>query len=166
MRVDDLVAKIARRISRDIKAAIDENFETSSYFGKPWTPLKYPRDGKILILHGDLRRSIEVKPQGPRVTIRSSVPYAVIHNNGGTINQVVTPKQRGLFRHRSKENVDEDGRPTDIGVMYKYMAMARKIKITIPPRPFIGNHPELIGIIEQDVKEILKDYTGFKDLLK
>ena len=78
---------------------------------------------------------------GVRLTFGSEVPYAAIHEYGGT--QQVTPKQRRFFWAKAIET-DAD----------KWRAMALSDTLTFPERPYL--RPALDRVIG-DVVEIVED---------
>ena len=108
------------------------------------------------------------------VSIENPVPYAVIHNEGGTIvsNPTITPKMRryawamvyklsGRKRGRkgnraggSKEAIPEEAK--------KWMALALtkktklKIRAKIPKRQFIGESRELIEKVNKEVNDSIQ----------
>lgn len=108
------------------------------------------------------------------VSIENPVPYAVIHNEGGTIvsNPTITPKMRryawamvyklsGRKRSRkgnraggSKEAIPEEAK--------KWMALALtkktklKIRAKIPKRQFIGESRELVEKVNKEVNDSIQ----------
>lgn len=108
------------------------------------------------------------------VSIENPVPYAVIHNEGGTIvsNPTITPKMRryawamvyklsGRKRGRkgnraggSKEAIPEEAK--------KWMALALtkktklKIRAKIPKRQFIGESRELVEKVNKEVNDCIQ----------
>lgn len=93
--------EIRRRILRDIRVdaaqEFDRNFERQSFFGEAWRRRRSPLrgDGHLLVDSGALRRSVRSRSDDTSVTFFSTLPYAVIHNNGGEI--VVTRRMRCFF---------------------------------------------------------------------
>lgn len=66
-----------------------DNFATQSFDKKPWAKRKRDKEpGRaILVKSGRLRRSPRIIASSPTsVTVGTDVPYARIHNDGGTIN--------------------------------------------------------------------------------
>ena len=94
-----------------------------------------------------------------KAKVYNDVPYAAIHNFGGTftIHPAVTPKMRrfGWAKYREaggKDNPEASGK-------WKALALTKKkqlsIKITIPQRQFIGRSAELeTGIWDDLDKEL------------
>ena len=106
----ELEQKVRRFISltlKDISVKLgdefDRNFERQAFFNEQWARRKFNDDESrgLLTREGTLRRSIK---DGVSVTdhdsvvFSSSVPYAAIHNEGGTIT--VTRKMKRYFWYR------------------------------------------------------------------
>ena len=115
--MDKEVAKIMRKILRDIKVDLtdqfDRNFERESFFGEGWARRKSPTrgEGHILVSSGALRRSITSRSDDTSITFYSSLPYAAIHNDGGEIK--VTRRMKSFFWHKYYEAVGGFGRKKD-----------------------------------------------------
>lgn len=112
-----------------------------------WLPAKWrKRRGSLLVDSGRLKRSIRVlKTTKTGVTVGTDVPYAQIHNEGGTINQTLNIKQ-----HTRKRK----------GRTHTVKAHKRKRKFDIPKRQFIGESAILMRrierYVEREIKEALK----------
>lgn len=136
-----------------------ERFTRKNWVGRipePWQANKKPPDwvpqkwrkkrGSILVDSGRLKRSIRViKRSQNSVTIGTDVPYAQIHNEGGTINQTLNIRQHTRKRKGRTETVK---------------AHKRKRKFDIPKRQFIGESAILLRrierYVEREIKEALK----------
>lgn len=170
--MDKEVAKIMRKILRDIKVDLtdqfDRNFETESFFGEGWTRRKSPTrsEGHILVSSGALRRSISSRSDDTSITFYSSLPYAAIHNDGGEIK--VTRRMKNFFWHKYYDAVGGFGRKKDGNLrndkknkrlsteaeFYKAMALMKVgSTVKIPRRRFLGTSPQL----EEGVKKIIED---------
>lgn len=139
-----------------INSAID-NFKSESYFDEKWKPRKDKKNTrKLLVKTGTLQRSPRiVRSQPGLVIVGSDVPYAEIHNNGGTINRAA--RSETFVRNRYKT-----GR---LGKMFGGMGAFRKgttagkgqtykaYSITMPMRKFLGSHPKLKSHLEDVIKE-------------
>ncbi len=102
-----------------------------------WPARSMPEGGGkrgLLVKSGALRRSLTLAVSGASFTISSPLPYAKIHNEGGTLQ--VTKKMRKFFwaqyylatkRKRHQE-----------AARWKGLALMRKGTITIPKRQFMG----------------------------
>ena len=165
----------------------DKNFQREAFFNEKWARRKFNDDDtrNILTKNGTLRTSILSKVEGNKIVFETTVPYAAIHNEGGTI--VVTHKMKMFFRakcyealglkRKSKANLEGKKRVLSDGGFYAWTqkmkltkeaefwrAMALKpidSKIVIPKRQFIGTHPELeaaiFEIAEKNAIKIFKD---------
>ena len=155
----------------------DKNFQREAFFNEKWARRKFNDDDtrNILTGTGSLRKSIHSKVEGTKIIFETTLPYANIHNEGGTITvtvgmkkhfwkmylQIVGSKKpkngtqpfseafqrtkKGKFRNNKKN------RTLNAAAQF-YKAMALKpigSKIVIPKRQFIGNHPELEAAIQE-----------------
>lgn len=180
----DIVKKVARRILKDIKVELgdefDKNFERKAFFNEAWQRRKSPkmggRSGSLLIDTGTLRRSIrsEIDNGGFSIRFFSDLAYAAIHNEGGEI--VVTRRMQSFFWYKYREaqgafgrrkdgtlrQTKKNARLTDEADFWRAMAL-KKVgsTIKIPKRQFLGTSPE----VEQWVRAIIEDNLGeyFKD---
>lgn len=195
----DITKELERKVKRfirltlkdirvDLEEEFDRNFEREAFFNEAWMRRKHNDDESrgLLTQSGKLRHSIkkEATTTDYSVIFTSSVPYAAIHNEGGTIT--VTRRMKKYFWYRyllimgSKRN-RPDKAPlspklqrkkngelsnnkknlelTEEAKFYKYMALKRVgSMITIPKRQFIGMHPE----VERIIREIIE--TNSKEL--
>lgn len=169
-----------KNISVELGDEFDRNFEREAFFNEKWVRRKFNDDESrgLLTREGTLRRSIKdgVSVTGhDSVVFTSSVPYATIHNEGGTIT--VTRKMKKYFWYRyllimgskrsrpdkpkfteklqrKKSGELRDNRKnrelTEEARFCKIMAL-KKVgsKIIIPKRQFIGMHPEVERIIRE-----------------
>lgn len=126
---------------------------------KKWEARKIPRPGStnnqnVLIKDEHLMDSIDYKVEGDSVVIFSDLPYAEIHNEGGTIS--VTAQMKKYFWAKHYEA--KEAGLVDVADLWKACALAKKI--TIPQRQFIGDSPELnqtiIDKITRDLDKIFK----------
>jgi phage gpG-like protein len=86
----------------------------------------------LLIKSGQLRRDLNYRKSGKRVILKSDLPYSKLQNDGGAVP--VTSKMRKFFWAMYKKTGDE---------FWKGMALTKKTSITIRPRPFLYDTPEL-----------------------
>jgi phage gpG-like protein len=130
--------------------------------------------GPLLSSRRHLFSSIKYTPGNASVTISNEVPYAAIHNQGGTINVSVTPKMKryawakyyetsskgksstGKKNRKSKATQAADN---EQAAMWKRLALTKKtsLQIHIPQRQFIGPSRELSEKIEQRINQELKN---------
>lgn len=121
---------------------VKEGFTDASFI--PWPKRKDTMSHKILSLSLALRNSIKIdRADLKRIEISAGngVPYAAIHNNGGTITVTVTEKMRRYFWYMYKKTGDAH---------WKYAALTKKDKfiIHIPKRQFIGNSYTLMRQVD------------------
>jgi phage gpG-like protein len=140
----------------EIKATelFDRNFEQQGFFGAKWKPRKNDSDpGRAILIgrgSGRLRKGIQAtKRSNNTITWQFDVPYAKIHNEGGTI--------------KATQNVRPFSR-TIKGKVQKVKSFSRKVNTKIPQRQFIGNHPLLRVAIQTIVDRNIKKFND--ELLK
>lgn len=118
-----------------------QSFRSKSFDGHPWKQRKEEGKGSLMMVSGALKRSVKrTKLNSRMVTIvagNSKVKYAAIHNEGGTINQKVTEKQKAFFRGRSKTSI------VSVSNKWKAMSMSQELNIPIPKRQFMGESKAL-----------------------
>lgn len=104
----------------------------------------------------DRESTVEVRFDGSSLSYRRviDVPYAAIHEFGGTITVRITDKMRRFFWFRFKQTRDEK---------YKWMALARRqtFTIRIPARPYIApaveqETPFIVGLAENLMGEFVE----------
>ncbi|MDJ0363584.1 phage virion morphogenesis protein [Hymenobacter sp. H14-R3] len=120
--------------------SIDDNFRSQSFFGTPWKPRVVTKgnDGRALLVQsGRLRRSFKLQNSGFTVVLFTDVPYAEIHNEGGTIAETVT------VASHSRSN-----KKRGAGGAHQVREHTRQVNTTIPQRQFAGEHPQLDNAIE------------------
>ena len=132
--------------------------------GDPRKPLTSERD--------HLMSSIEAVGAPGLVTVVNPVPYARIHNEGGTIHSqpTITPKMRKMAwaKAYSIAGVSKGGKlPKDLpeeARKWRALALTKKeklnIKIKMPRRQFIGESKELRVKINQIIINKLKDISN------
>ncbi|NJN78192.1 MAG: hypothetical protein HC803_07555 [Saprospiraceae bacterium] len=111
-----------------------------------WDERKYPdanpRKRNILVKSGRLKRSIRITKQTRNwVVIGTDVPYAAIHNQGGTFqqSQLVRPHDR-----KTKRGIT------------KVKAHTRSRTATYPQRKFIGQSKALDKRLQRQINKRLK----------
>lgn len=191
MNTNNFKKEVIAASLKDIKVELDEefdmNFQRKMFFNQSnkWAKRKYD-DGKgsLLVRSGALRQSISSTIQGDRLVYSSNLPYAAIHNDGGTIE--VTAKMKRFFwfkylqiegsktekegrsklearytykKDGSKRNNKKNNQLSEEAQFYKAMAL-KKVgdKIEIPQRQFIGNSPEVQQAIRSIVDENIQAY--------
>lgn len=172
---------IMKDLSVELADEFDRNFERKAFFDKPWPPRKSGKRGSLLLVKGGggLRGSILMRQNVNTVIFSSSLPYAAIHNEGGTIT--VTGRMKKFFWAKYYElsgKVKVNARDRKISKRsmvyseeaeyYKSLALMRVgSKITIPERRFIGWGKPVDDVVkrvsDRNFKELAKD---FKIVLK
>lgn len=108
-----------------------------------WEKRQKKDKGSLMVKSGRLKRSIrKLAVTRNSVTIGTDVPYAEIHNEGGTINS--SEKVRTHSRKRK-------------GRTHTVQAHMRKRKVDMPERRFIGESAVLMRRLERLVEKELKD---------
>ena len=178
-RIDRYISKTLKDIKVEAADEFDANFNRQAFFNEKWARRKYNDDESrgLLVQSGTLRRSITAKvTDRDSVLFQTTVPYARIHNEGGTIT--VTSRMKKYFwwkyitivgskrpkagtattyseRFQRKKNGElrnnrRNRELTEEAKFYKYMALKKTgSKITIPKRQFIGNHPDLEKLLKE-----------------
>ena len=115
-----------------------------------------------------LMRSIQSETSPGQVTISNPVPYAAVHNEGGTINThpTITKRMRRMAWAKvyALSGVKGKGKlPKDLpsgAKMWKALALTKKTKLNItariPRRQFIGDSRELTAKINNMLDESLE----------
>ena len=161
MRRMDAVSKAYERLPNEIAAIAvkfsKERFRDQAWLDntrEPWKQRSRKRVGKsrsqtLLVDKGRLKRSIRKISASPtRVVIGTDVPYAQIHNEGGTIKGVVTVKQHNVRSYNRKAYTRQRaGRSESIKAQnikgHSVKTHRRKMNTRIPARPFIGQSEAL-----------------------
>lgn len=132
--------------------------------------------GPLLSKDRHLFSSIKYVPGDYRVKVSNEVPYAAIHNEGGTIttHPTVTPKMRKMawarvyaiagIKVKGKKKKKLPKELPEEAKKWKRLALTKKgklnIKATIPQRRFLGESAELTkkinDKIELEVAKIIK----------
>lgn len=130
---------------------IKEGFTDASFI--PWVKRKDTETHKILSRSLILRNSINIDQadlKRIKISAGNGIPYAAIHNNGGTIQVPVTKRMRNYFWYLHKKTGDH---------YWKNAALTKKshFLIRIPKRQFIGDSYTLMQNIDNWMtKNIIK----------
>ena len=142
MNSKDLLHSILSDMRVELSEEFDRNFERKAFFSDKWKRRANPNaKGSLLIVTGTLRRSIRSEVRGNGVRFSSAVPYASIHNEGGTGTKPVKAHIR-----RGKK-----------GKTHQVKAHMRRFKM--PKRQFIGDGKRTQEIIQKVVSDNLKDFN-------
>nr|DAE60148.1 MAG TPA: virion morphogenesis protein [Caudoviricetes sp.] len=126
-------------VGETLESSTRQRFEEGkSPEGEPWEPSGRVRatGGKTLNREGDLKKSITSKATPHEVRVGSALPYARIHQKGGTIR----PKKGKFLKFRGLN--DEE-------VFVK--------EVTIPARPYLGVSSEDMEEVRAVMADFLKD---------
>lgn len=144
MNSKDLLHNILSDMRVELSEEFDRNFERKAFFSDKWKKRANPNaKGSLLIVTGTLRRSIRSEVRGNGVRFSSAVPYASIHNEGGTGTKPVKAHIR-----RGKK-----------GKTHQVKAHMRRFKM--PKRQFIGDGKRTQEIIQKVVSDNLKDFNVY-----
>lgn len=147
----DVPKLIAHTAAKHYKARFEAN--NKDWNKTPWPNTKQPvKRGSLMMRSGNLQSSIRPLVVNPdRVVISAGsnkVPYAQIHNEGGTIqrNITVTPKMRKFAWAKFYETEDSK---------WKGMALTKKTSIaqtiTMPKRQFMGMNDQLLNEMDKQI---------------
>ena len=179
-RIDRFINHTLRDVRVELLEEFDKNFEREAFFNERWARRKHHDDRSrgLLVRTGTLRRSLRAEVTDRRsVRFFTDVPYARIHNEGGTIT--VTRRMKGYFwiqymtitgskdgtfspqLQRKKDgtlrNNKRNRELSDEAAFYKAMALKSVgSKIVIPRRQFIGRHAEVERILKEIAENNLK----------
>lgn len=136
---------------------VQKNWLNESALG--WKARKRPGRGSLMTVSGRLKRSIRKVKQGSYyVYIGTDVPYAQIHNEGGSINKTVTVKS--FSRKRTQRAVSEKTgkklkKRVSSGETSIVKTHTRKMKLTMPERRFLGDSKVLAKNIGDHLSRML-----------
>ena len=111
-----------------------------------WDKRKKADRGSLMVRSGRLKRSIRKLSEGDYyVYVGTDVPYAQIHNEGGTINKTVTVRTHSRTRKGRAETVKSH---------------RRKMNLTMPKRQFLGDSKALGKRLERFAnQELINEIT-------
>lgn len=171
MNFETFFKQLLKDVKTDVTEEYDRNFERKAFFNEKWQQTKHPKQrGSLLMRSGALRRGNKSKIQGDVIVFTNSMPYANLHNQGGTIT--VTAKMKSFFwamyyKTSGRVKVRKDGTQSRAkasveasadAAYWKSLALMKvgaKIKIT--KRQFIGAHPRVDAIIKENFDRQMKD---------
>lgn len=151
-RMTDEAGVIAVNFSKD--RFIYKNWIDKSV--KKWESRQRPDRGSLLVRTGRLKRSVRKIMTGDYyIMVGTDVPYAKLHNEGGTINETV--KVKGFQRKLKIRARSIDRRTGWVRKLKKVIgtqlvnvkAHLRKMNLTMPKRQFIGDSSLLARRIEK-----------------
>lgn len=148
--------------------------------GKKWKSRLFEPPGKqraILMGRGTLRNSITGTSNKNRAIVSSKLPYAAIHNDGGTIN--ITPKMRRFFwamYYKTMKGATSNAKTSlktkkttyasssllkasklyQDALPWKLLAMHKGNTLKIPQRQFMYHSTELNSKIDRYIDKFIK----------
>ena len=145
------MANIYDKILKDGKVKLtemfDRNFTEQGFFGKKWVATKASKvnkagkQGSILIVTGQMRRSIRSYIRGNGIVFTSNLPYTALHNEGGTFAVTV----------RAHKWISKNGKT--------YNVRSHTRNTTMPQRQFIGEHARVQEALSDIVNKNLQQMS-------
>jgi len=129
---------------------INGNFRAQGWQGasfQQWKPNK--RKGTILVKSGHLRSASYYTIQPAQVTIKNTLPYAKIHNEGGVINKTATVRAHTRRGRRKETYVKSHTRRMNLTVPKRQFAPSAS-----SPSPVLNN--AIVRRIDSEIKRIFK----------
>ncbi|MEI6062193.1 MAG: hypothetical protein WCR72_15940 [Bacteroidota bacterium] len=160
---NNFIKNILTDLKVELMDEFDRNFERKAFFDQPWPEVSIAnKRGSLLMRSGALRRSLRAQVSNSSIHFSSSMSYARIQNDGGTIQ--VTSKMKKYFwamfyKSAPKSRSGKSVKVSAEASYWKAMALKRVgDKVTIRSRRFIGHHPQVDvavrHVIEDNFKEI------------
>ena len=172
--IAQIMTKLLTEIKVELADEFDRNFARKAFFSRPCKQRRNAdAKGSLLMVSGHLRRSLRSAVKGQNIVFSSSLPYASIHNEGGTLR--VTAKMKKYFWYKysqasgSMKTLKSGKRSTSQrnlrlsreAEMWKAMALMKVgSKITIPERRFIGSAPEVKQAVKRVADKWIKEDLG------
>lgn len=171
----DLPPLVAQKALAHFNESFDKQGFTDTSF-MPWVKraddLTFGTNHPLLNRSGALSNCLQIIEQNIKrieIATDSKIPYAAIHNNGGTIRVKVTPKMRRYFwfiyRSLTKGYAHGADPPEHIA-KWKWMALTKKeyMTIRIPQRQFIGRSEQLLKDIDKlAIQHILNTFKNLSN---
>nr|DAX16933.1 MAG TPA: tail morphogenesis protein [Caudoviricetes sp.] len=179
--IDQLMRRqLPVKIGRMAKDHFQENFRKGGFVNnglQQWPKTKRQLSGTssaaaqygpLLSGRNHLFSSMKYTPSDYRVKVANEVPYAAIHNEGGTVNPTVTPEMRrfawAMFYKSSGKKKGKRGSmlSNPDAERWKALALTKKSKLTvkIPKRQFLGESAELRKSINDKIEKELSKILG------
>lgn len=139
---EQLKRNILDNMRVELSDEFDKNFDRKAFFTKKWKRRAAPEaKGSLLMVTGTMRRSIKAEVRGNGVRFSSAVPYAAIHNEGGTGTKPV----------RQHTRTGKKGKP--------YTVKAHMRKFAVPKRQFVGDGKRTQEIIKGVIADNIADFN-------
>ncbi len=172
MRIDDVFRNLPTWAGNAALNFFLDSWQRQGWFDSglsKWEPRKKADTKRgnraLLIGSGRLRRSLRLRTGAGWYEVYTDNPYAKIHNEGGTIKQTVTPRQRRYFwAMYFQAKKEEDAAKAKVKIKakaeeaenWKAMALSKTLTIKIPSRRFMGDSELLTRRIALHVERALK----------
>lgn len=176
---EDLLKGLPQQVADLALAHFNESFEKQGFtdnsfiaWPKRLDDLTFGVNHPILNKTGALMGSLVIKSATMKrveVAAGDGLPYAAIHNNGGTIKIKITDKMRKFFWFvyiSLTKHYANGSAPPDHILKWKMMALTKKTELTIhiPKRQYIGESQVLLKDVDGLIIE--KIITTFKTAKK
>lgn len=166
---NDFFKNFLNDLKVELADEFDRNFERKAFFDTPWPKERFPnKRGSMMMRTGALRRSIRAQVTGQAIRFSSSLPYAVIHNDGGeiTVTQAMKRYFWAMYYKSSgaatKAKGQSKGRFSAEAEAWKAMALKKPgSKIKIEQRQFIGPHRQVDQCVERVLEKSMKEFETF-----
>ena len=179
--IDQLMRRqLPIKIGRMAKDHFQENFRKGGFVNnglQQWPKSKRQLSGTssaaaqygpLLSGRNHLFSSMKYTPSDYRVKVANEVPYAAIHNEGGTVKPTVTPEMRrfawAMFYKSSGKKKGKRGSmlSNPDAERWKALALTKKSKLTVkmPKRQFLGESAELRKSINDKIEKELSKILG------
>ncbi len=163
----DFIKNILTDLKVEILKETSNNFREKAFFGEKWPQTRMPNHrGSLLIRSGALSRSLKAVIQSNTIFFSSSLPYAKIQNEGGTVT--VTPRMRKYFwamYYKCMPKSSKGSKSARLSAEAQYWkALALKkpgSKLIFKARPFIGHHDRVDQIVKYIVDDNLKEVQQY-----
>jgi phage gpG-like protein len=163
--LDDLMRRrLPIKVGNMAKSHYQDNIRSGSFTGNgqhAWPPTRRQQSGSasaaanygpLQSSRNHLYNSIKYMPADYRVKVANELPYAPVHNWGGTTNPAVTHKMRkfawAMYYKNKSISAVEAGK-------WRALALTKKSRLTIniPQRQFLGESAELSEQINRKIDE-------------
>ncbi len=119
-----------------------------------WKARNKKDKGSLMVRSGRLKRSIRKLSEGDYfVYVGTDVPYAKVHNEGGTIDKVTNvrshTRKQTIHASQNLRTRKKSRKRVQTGTIIKVKAHRRKMNLTLKERQFLGDSNALAKRIER-----------------
>jgi len=164
MRLKDIFKRLPKTAGNAALNLFKDSWRRQGFIDRRlerWPKRRGQQSGKsraVLVKSGALRRSLRMKAGADYFEIYTELPYAKAHNEGATIIQTVTPRQRKYFWAMYHKELKYGGYSQ--ASVFKAMALSKKLTIKIPKRKFMGKSWLLEQRIVKHIELALQNAIG------